>query len=302
MSKVNSIEELKQKCAEKNMPLEKMRFFIGEDRIEPKCFGVYQDEKTGKWIVYKNKADGSRAIRYNGPDEAEAAQIIWDKIGDEIKLRKDLYANPYDETAFRKDHTPRYGGFSGNKPSPQTISGYRDKPRTFNNTGQRSSEPEKPMTFLEMLLMFPIVLFSFLWEHKIAVIISAVILLGVFSDVIWPAPQDGYYRRGDETYYCLDDNWYIYEAGEWIRTLLDDDNIKDYYLGDTYYDDYGVSDFTDTGFYSDYIVDEYTGTHYNNNNYDTDNGAWYDNDYDDDDYDYDFDDWDTDDTDWDSDW
>ena len=63
MSKVQSIEELKQKCAEKNMPLEKMRFFIGENRKEPKCFGVYLDEDTGNWIVYKNKADGTRAVR-----------------------------------------------------------------------------------------------------------------------------------------------------------------------------------------------------------------------------------------------
>ena len=80
MSKVNSIEELKQKCAEKNMPLEKMRFFIGKDMKEPKCFGVYQDETTGDWIVYKNKANGERALRYSGPDEARAAQEIWDKI------------------------------------------------------------------------------------------------------------------------------------------------------------------------------------------------------------------------------
>ena len=76
MSKVHSIEELKQMCAEKNMPLEKMRFFIGRDMKEPKCFGVYQDEKTGDWIVYKNKANGERAIRYAGPDEARAAQEI----------------------------------------------------------------------------------------------------------------------------------------------------------------------------------------------------------------------------------
>ena len=101
MSKVQSIEELKQKCAEKNMPLEKMRFFIGEDRKEPKCFGVYQDESTGNWVVYKNKADGTRAVRYEGPDEARAAQEIWNKIGDEVKHRKDMHASPYDESVLR---------------------------------------------------------------------------------------------------------------------------------------------------------------------------------------------------------
>lgn len=102
MSKVQSIEELKQKCAEKNMPLEKMRFFIGENRKEPKCFGVYQDENTGNWVVYKNKADGTRAVRYEGPDEARAAQEIWNKIGDEVKHRKDMHASPYDESVLRE--------------------------------------------------------------------------------------------------------------------------------------------------------------------------------------------------------
>ncbi len=102
MSKVHSIEELNQKCAEKNMPLEKMRFFIGENRKEPKCFGVYLDESTGNWVVYKNKADGSRAVRYEGPDEARAAQEIWNKIGDEVKHRKDMHASPYDESVLRE--------------------------------------------------------------------------------------------------------------------------------------------------------------------------------------------------------
>ena len=102
MSKVHSIEELKQKCAEKNMPLEKMRFFIGEDRKEPKCFGVYLDESTGNWVVYKNKSDGTRAVRYEGRDEARAAQEIWNKIGDEVKHRKDMHASPYDESVLRE--------------------------------------------------------------------------------------------------------------------------------------------------------------------------------------------------------
>lgn len=70
------------------MPLEKMRFFINEDRREPRCFGIYQDEYTGHWVVYKNKADGSRAVRYSGPDEAYAAQEIWAKINSEIELRR----------------------------------------------------------------------------------------------------------------------------------------------------------------------------------------------------------------------
>ena len=60
-----TIEELKAFCAAHNMPLEKMRFFIGVDFREPRAFGIYRDE-NGDFIVYKNKADGSRAVRYRG--------------------------------------------------------------------------------------------------------------------------------------------------------------------------------------------------------------------------------------------
>lgn len=332
MSRVYSIEELLQKCAEKNIPLERMRFFIGEDRREVKCFGVFQDENTGNWIVYKNKSDGRRAIRYNGPDEAEAAQIIWDKIGEEIKLRKDLYASPYDDSAFPDEYNFRYGASHRNKPSHRSSSGYRNNSDYRDNSGYRgnsglrgssgfrdtsgyrgssgyrNSGSKDPTNLLEKLILLPSTLLGFLWEHKVATIISIFVFLGVFSDVIWPSYENGYYQRGDETYYCLDDDWYIYEAGEWIATFLDDENIEDYYLGDAYYDDYGVSDFIDTDYYSDYIANEYTGTYYyNDHDYNDDYNNDYDDydddyGYDDDDYDYDFDFWDTEDTDWDSDW
>ncbi len=86
MDSVHSVAELIERT--KDMPLERMRFFINEDRQEPRCFGIYQDAFTGHWVVYKNKADGSRAVRYSGPDEAYAAQELWAKINSEIELRR----------------------------------------------------------------------------------------------------------------------------------------------------------------------------------------------------------------------
>ena len=38
-----TIEELKEYCAERGMPLLKMRFFIGEDYRNPKAFGIYRE-------------------------------------------------------------------------------------------------------------------------------------------------------------------------------------------------------------------------------------------------------------------
>ena len=86
MDKVHSVQELIERT--KDMPLDKMRFFINQDKKEPCCFGIYQDGYTGHWVVYKNKDNGSRAVRYSGPDEAYAAQELWAKIQSEIALRR----------------------------------------------------------------------------------------------------------------------------------------------------------------------------------------------------------------------
>lgn len=73
-----TIDELKEYCAERGMPLLRMRFFIGEDFKEPRAFGIYRD--GDRFVVYKNKADGSRAIRYQGPDEAHAVNELFQKL------------------------------------------------------------------------------------------------------------------------------------------------------------------------------------------------------------------------------
>ena len=92
MDRVRSIQELVERTA--HMPLEKMRFFINEDRREPKCFGIYHDDAGDRWVLYKNKADGSRSVRYSGPDEAYAANELWMKIQSEIDLRRPRKAAP----------------------------------------------------------------------------------------------------------------------------------------------------------------------------------------------------------------
>lgn len=83
-----TIDELRAFCYEKGMPLKKMRFFIGEDCREPKAFGIYRGEND-RFIVYKNKADGSRAVRYEGPDEAYAVKELYLKLQSEVQLRRE---------------------------------------------------------------------------------------------------------------------------------------------------------------------------------------------------------------------
>ena len=80
-----TIEELKEYCAERGMPLQRMRFFIGEDYQKPKAFGIYKD--GDRFVVYKNKANGNRAIRYHGPDEAYAVNELFAKLLEECHNR-----------------------------------------------------------------------------------------------------------------------------------------------------------------------------------------------------------------------
>lgn len=87
-----TIEELQAFAAANNIPLEKMRFFVGVDYKEPRAFGIYK-EPNGNCVVYKNKADGSRAIRYQGADEAYAVNELYQKMKAELLERKQADIN-----------------------------------------------------------------------------------------------------------------------------------------------------------------------------------------------------------------
>ncbi len=84
----HTIEELKKWYEDRHLPPpETTRFFIGVDYKDPRAFGIYKDD-SGEFVVYKNKADGSRAIRYKGKDEAYAVDEIYQKLKDEIVHQK----------------------------------------------------------------------------------------------------------------------------------------------------------------------------------------------------------------------
>ncbi len=84
-----TIEELKQWYTDKGLPpYETTRFFIGENYKKPRAFGIYQDEKTKEFIVYKNKDNGERAVRYHGSDEAYAVNELYQRLKQEIIQQK----------------------------------------------------------------------------------------------------------------------------------------------------------------------------------------------------------------------
>ena len=75
-----TIEELKAYCDSNKLPLDKMHVHIGENYTSPQAFGIYKDQISGNFVVYKNKSDGQRAIRYEGKDEAYAVNELYLKI------------------------------------------------------------------------------------------------------------------------------------------------------------------------------------------------------------------------------
>ncbi len=88
-----TIEELKEWYTAHKLPPEKVtRFFIGKDIKEPRAFGIYKSE-TGDFVVYKNKDNGQRAIRYQGSDEGYAVNELYQRLRVEIANQKKLAAN-----------------------------------------------------------------------------------------------------------------------------------------------------------------------------------------------------------------
>lgn len=84
-----TIEQLQKWYTAHNLPdPEQTRFFIGKDYKGPRAFGIYQD--GNRFIVYKNKDNGSRAVRYDGPDEAYAVNEIYIKLKETVAQQKSI--------------------------------------------------------------------------------------------------------------------------------------------------------------------------------------------------------------------
>ncbi len=87
----HTIEELKAYCEANKVPVEKMHFHIGENYKGPRAYGIYKDGE--EFIVYKNKSDGSRAVRYSGKDEAYAVNELFQKMRAEFNEHKTAMVN-----------------------------------------------------------------------------------------------------------------------------------------------------------------------------------------------------------------
>ena len=263
-----TIEELKEWAQAKNLPLQDMRFFIGENYMSPRAFGIYRE--GDQFIVYKNKSDGSRAVRYKGKDEAYAVGELYDKMRDEIKKRK---------------------GSAGNR-SANYRSGSSDSSGNYGNSSAQNNGKKKMSTAKAILILAGIfIAVQFVFPLLVSTLFSG------FDNWLESekSPSNGYYYYNDDYYYCQNGDWYEYDDrdNEWESFSPNTDflnNYNSYYYSYNYNNSYGIQDFGNSPYYQEPI--------YNNN----DNDNNYDND---DDYDYTWDNndtWDAGGTDWDSDW
>ena len=111
------------------------RFFIGIDYKEPRAFGIYKDESTGNFVVYKNKSDGSRTIRYNGPDEAFAVSELYDRLHVEIDNQRTHFAAK-DSPLFNQGS--RYN--LSNIDSSEFASSFRAMDEAESNNSRRNTD------------------------------------------------------------------------------------------------------------------------------------------------------------------
>lgn len=269
MSEPKTIQELEAQCKELNLPLWNMHIFIGQDVNVAKAFGIFKNPNTGEVTLYKNKADGTRAIRYKGMDEEQAVGELWAKIQEMYNLAV-------------KERSP-----SAPKPVRQHMAPPCQTIRRHTHVVRvRRHRPIRR------------------WISTIAVFLTIAIFVGLVVFAVStipsgdrgfrrPAISAGYYDVGyDHYYYRPGGGWYLYNNGldTWAPFVPPNDwyvynNYSDYYIGSSY-DGYDIYEF-----------DEWYTDTYQTPDYDYDYDSGYDSDSD---YDSGYD-WDNG-YDWDSDW
>ena len=262
-----TIEELKAYCARMGFTPEKTRFFIGQDYRGAKAFGIYKDA-AGKCVVYKNKANGERAVRYEGYDEGYAVNELYERLQSEILNQKSHYVN---------------------KKKAQAMESVRRASQEEQRLRKRKSGQKTLMT---------IFIIAMIVSAGVPTIYRVGKKLGFY---VGNKYDNGYYSTNEGTYYSLDDDWYYYDDGyqywvpiETVPEIISSD--PELYYESSYYDpNLGALNFEDTDYYSNWEYEQ------SQSSYDDSDSSW-DNDSSWDDDDWGSDDWDYSDTDWDSDW
>jgi hypothetical protein len=209
---VYSYEELVQIFKDFQIDSEKTRFYIGSDYADPKAFVIYQDD-FDDYVVYKVKADGVRALRYKGKDEAYAVNEYYQKFLEEVRKRPE---------------------FARKLLEPQT----KKINRTSSYTKKKSLLPFiiLPIALSMTLIFSGIVIGSVIhhFRHR--------------YDGYYTTPHGHYYYHGNDMYYYDNDDWMYYGSYDSFDDFYEYDDYtysEDYYYNDDY------SDFSESDYYYD---------------------------------------------------
>ena len=206
-----TIEQLQEWYKARNLPPENVtRFFIGKDVKEARAFGIYKNS-NGDYVVYKNKSDGSRAIRYQGSDEEYAVNEIYQKLKAEIVNQKSHNVSQTRSSSSSKETGSCLGSIFG------------------------------------LILWFIIKPFGIALIAIIAAIILAIFDHSPAEGYYRYQGNDYYYQ--DDSWYAYDtdtDSWDYAYNGSILDDLINDETYSDY----RYYGHEG-SDFEDSSWYDD---------------------------------------------------
>ena len=259
-----TIEGLKEWYESKGLPpYETTRFFIGIDYKKPRAFGIYKDENTGNFIVYKNKDNGQRSVRYEGTDEAYAVNELFMRLKQEILEQKAHSINN-----------------SSNQSGQYTAKDAQNYYDSYNSRRSGGGSSPKGKRILKRIVTILIIYFA-------VQTIGPLLSLGIFSSSFRDEfknrniPQRGYYSYGGNTYFTFGktstatdaERWSIYnkKTGDWELTNVSSipvfEKNKDaspYFLSEQYSSDYDFPSFGNSRLYYDITYDGYVSKGYYN--------------------------------------
>lgn len=198
-----TIMELQQWYAARNLPPEETtRFFIGKNYKGAKAFGIYKDS-NGDIVVYKNKADGSRAVRYRGRDEAFAVNEIYTKLRETIQTQKSR---------------PGYG--SGRSTFSSSGS---------NNSGKKNGCLSKPLLAF-IIVVLAIILLNAIFNNVCSPRSNSNSCSPDSCASACDSTRRGYYSQSGKTYYYDHGTWFLYNtlSNSWSRSYIEPSNYNSY--------------------------------------------------------------------------
>lgn len=226
-SQPTTIEELAEWYKSKGLPpYEKTRFFIGIDYKKPKAFGIYKDEVSGNFVVYKNKASGERSIRYEGTDEAYAVNELFQRLKQEIIQQK--AANVAKKTSSGK--------------SKNSSSGKPARPMKWYE--------KHPVLIVFLILFIPMALLS---------TFTLVDVMNIPQAGYYLCDNSVYYHMsGDDRSYWYrydgNNNWSAYDMSEsYSEIYRKKDTADQYLLGEKWNSSMPCSDIRDNIVYQDFL-------------------------------------------------